>query len=99
MAEEKQSRIAPAIWEHKVTKKRANVHPWWELLPNTEIKDKDLEMPIPNQPWKWGMLIQVGWLLENEHGMWMGVGPKAEEAFNVIKKGEIINEVRADQNV
>lgn len=61
--------------------------PWWEHAPNTEITDKDIKIPEMNREWKWGMLVQVGWLIENEHGVFLGVGPTAKESFNVISEG------------
>jgi len=76
----------PQTWKHKENGKTHRVCPWWEMMPGTEINDKDIGDPIPGTPWKFGMLIQVGWLLENEHGVWFGVGPDAKEFFEVVEK-------------
>lgn len=74
--------IKPRLWQHKKTKKQVRALPWWECLDPT--MDESL-LPLPaieaKRKWKIGSLIQIGWLLENEHGMWLGVGPKAEKAF------------------
>lgn len=42
-----------------------------------------LSLDIENdRKYKIGALIQVGWLLENEHGVWFGMGLDAANFFN-----------------
>lgn len=72
--------IEVRIWEHKETKKRVRVLPWWECL--DPLADEKLADLCEGRMFKIGALVQIGWLLENEHGMWLGVGPKAAESFN-----------------
>jgi hypothetical protein len=71
-------------WKHKKNGKVFKVTEWWETLPDTNITDKDIGEPVPGVPYKFGMLVQVGWLLENEGGVWFGVGPTAVESFEVV---------------
>lgn len=57
--------------------------PWWEMVRGEEIlNDKDIGIPEMNKEWRIGCLIQIGYLLENEHGIWFGVGPQAAKGFN-----------------
>ena len=70
----------PELWTHKKNKKEVRAMPWWEMI-DSVIDEKEFKIPEINVPYKFGMLIQVGWLLENEHGVWLGVGPKAAEEF------------------
>lgn len=82
--------MRPHIWEHKETKKRVRVVPWWEIPDDEDfVKElgiadalKDKEDTWKDRRFKIGALIQVGWLLENEHQVWLGVGPKAKDSFN-----------------
>lgn len=71
------------FWQHKESKKKVRALPWWEILPDDEIMNSR-QVELGGPAWKFGMLVQVGWLLENEHGVWLGVGPKAIEAFNIV---------------
>ena len=76
----------PKIWQHKKTKKKVRVMPWWETVEGSAIRDKDIGVAEPGIPWKFGMLVQVGWLLENENNVWFGVGPTAKDSFKEVKK-------------
>lgn len=77
----------PQYWQHKKTKKKFRVMPWWECLDDqTLLSEKDLPPDMTDgRKYKIGALIQVGWLLENEHGVWLGVGPDAAKEFKVVK--------------
>lgn len=75
----------PQTWENKKSKQRMRAMPWWETVPDTAITDTDMKIPEVDVPWKFGMLVQIGWLLENETGVWFGVSSKAKELFNVVE--------------
>lgn len=78
--------VEPAIWQHKKTKKKFRVLPWWECL-EPLVDDKELGTKLTEgRKFKIGSLVQIGWMLENEHGVWLGVGPQAEKAFKEVKK-------------
>lgn len=75
------------VWRHKETKKIVRSTPWWEI-PEGILDDETVTAamkakgdPWPERKYKIGALVQVGWLLENEHGVWWGVGPKAIDSF------------------
>ena len=80
----------PRIWEHKQNKKRLRVTPWWECVEPILGSEDDYGAAavgrelMEGRKFKIGALVQVGWLLENEHGVWFGVGPTAEEAFTDV---------------
>ena len=79
----------PRKWRHKETKKELRVMPWWEI-PESILSEKEAPNVAPDRMYKIGALVQVGWLLENEHGVWLGVGPKAADSFEDM--GMIQNE-------
>jgi hypothetical protein len=77
-------------WKHKETGKEYNVLPWWECESDL-IEKKDCPAVIGDKEDEWkdrlsaiGVLYQIGWLIENEHGVWFGVGPKAKDSFDEI---------------
>ena len=77
-------------WRHKETGKEYNVLPWWECEA-TLIEAKDSEQILKDEEDDWkdrlyaiGALVQVGWLVENDEGVWFGVGPKAKDHFDEI---------------
>lgn len=75
----------PRIWQNKKTKKKVRVMPWWETMKDGEIEQVDdmgrMFTEMSGRLCKWGVLVQIGYLLENEHGVWFGVGPGAEKGF------------------
>lgn len=82
-------------WEHKETKKKVRATEWWEIadpILEEEVSKamQDKKDEFKDRKFKIGALVQVGWLLENEHNVWLGVGPKAAESFNDL--GEWKNE-------
>jgi len=88
--------MKPKIWEHKETKKRVRVMPWWEIpedfldgigLASALQKEKEKD-DFKERAIKIGALVQIGWFLENEHGVWLGVGPSAKESFTEINERE-----------
>lgn len=76
------------VWQHKKTRKRFRVLPWWECL-EPILTDADLPKELADRKVKIGSLVQIGWLLENEHGICIGTHPKAIEQFKVIKKAAL----------
>lgn len=75
----------PRKWKHKKNGKVMRVMPWWETVKDGEIEEAgelgNLLMEVAGRPCKMGVLVQVGYLLENEHGVWIGVGPMAAKEF------------------
>jgi hypothetical protein len=73
----------PRVWQNKKDKKKTfRVMPWWECL-DPVLSDEEIGVGLTEgRKFKIGAIVQVGWLLENEHGMWFGMGPKASSAFN-----------------
>ena len=94
MAKKKAKLLAwPKTWQHKTTKKKFKVMPWWECLDPLMADDKATPETIDvgthlteGRKFKIGAIVQIGWLLENGHGVWFGMGPKAAESFNEVKK-------------
>ena len=88
VADKKSASITPPhVWVHKQTGKTLLATPWWEILGSDEIldlKSKEIsnEDPWPDRKIKIGTLTQVGWLLQNEHGVWFGVGPDAANYYD-----------------
>lgn len=77
----------PRVWVHKDDpKKQFRVMPWWETVKDGEVETVDelghMVGASVGRVCKVGVLVQVGYLLENEHGIWFGVGPKAAKSFN-----------------
>jgi hypothetical protein len=69
-------------WQHKKTKKRVRVLPWWETFDPIIDESTGLVMhKLRGVKYKIGALVQIGWLIETEYGYWFGVGPKAKKDF------------------
>lgn len=69
-------------WQHKETKQKVRVMPWYEVVDETLFNEKELPLPeFKDRKYKIGALVQIGWLLENKNGVWLGVGPKAKDSF------------------
>lgn len=66
--------------------------PWWECIePIMSDEDENGSISIGTEltegrKFKIGSLVQVGWLLENEHRVWFGVMIPAQESFRVISR-------------
>lgn len=75
----------PRLWRNKTSGQELRVMPWWETIQNGEIERVDemgkLVTEVAGRPCKFGIITQIGYLLENEHGVWFGVGPKAADSF------------------
>jgi hypothetical protein len=82
MAEDKRFDIQ--VWQNKKSKQKFRVMPWWEIFKTDEVLSSLSTDIGVKSAWKFGMLTQVGWLLENEHGVWFGLGPSAIESFEVL---------------
>lgn len=76
-------------WKHKITGEVVKVAVWWEIPPPNEILDsetiskavRDKKDEWKDRQFKIGALVQVGWLIQNKHGVWLGVGPKGKDVF------------------
>ena len=81
--------IKVEIWQHKDNGKKCRAVPWWEVLEPDEVisgqmKNLGVKDKFPERKFKIGALTQVGWLLENEGGVFIGVGLKAKKHFRVV---------------
>lgn len=89
-------------WRHKKNGKELRVLPWWECIEpivsddgikgSIQLKGEEIGMD-KDRKFKIGAIIQIGWLLENECGVWFGVGPGAQKEFEDLgewkpKKGK-----------
>ena len=68
---------------HKETGKRVEFTPWLECVdPVLAFDGKEVVMPdCKDRIVKFGALVQVGWLIQNGNGVWMGVGMEAINEF------------------
>ncbi len=80
----------PRLWQHKKRKTKLRVMPWWETVKDGQIEKVDelgqMVAESAGRPCKFGVLVQVGYLLENEHGIWLGVGIGAAKEFDDFGK-------------
>ena len=70
-------------WQNKKSKKFVKCVPWMECV-EPILSDKDglgKILGLGDRKFKIGALIQVGFLLENEHNVWFGVNMSAEKQF------------------
>lgn len=68
--------MKPHVWMNKRNGDFALVVPWY--MP------QDMGSDIANgvmQDLKIGAIVQVGWMLQNGHDVYFGVGPKAANEF------------------
>lgn len=78
-------------WRHKESGKEYNVLPWWDCHASlVDASDSSEILGDKDDEWKdrlyaVGALCQIGWLMENEEGVWFGVGPKIRDHFNEIE--------------
>ena len=77
----------PRLWKNKTNGKKVRVMPWWETVKEDGKETEEVDelgqfvSEVAGRPCKFGVLVQVGFLLENEHGLWFGVGPTGEKQF------------------
>ena len=77
----------PRLWQHKKTRKKFRVMPWWETITddgNGIAKVDDLGKMITEvagRSCKFGVIYQIGFLLENEHGVWFGFSTDVSKEF------------------
>lgn len=75
----------PRKWKNTTSGAELRVMPWWETIKDGEVEEVDeLGLMFTEEAGrlcKFGVLVQVGFLIENDHGVWFGVGPQAAEAF------------------
>lgn len=87
----------PRIWENKRSGDRLRVMPWWETITEDgKVEEVDdlghMIASVAGRPCKFGVLVQVGYLLENVHGIWLGLRPKAVDEF--IDLGEPSDKIK-----
>lgn len=75
----------PRIWQNRKSKAKVRVMPWWETVKDGQIEQVDdmgrMVTKMSGRPCKFGVLVQIGYLIENQHGVWFGVGPGVEKGF------------------
>lgn len=78
--------VYPRTWKNKTNGKKVRVMPWWETIKDGEFEKVDeLGKMISEQVGricKFGVIVQVGYLIENEKGVWFGLGPSAIDSFD-----------------
>ena len=71
------------VWFNKTKNQLFLLTEWWEVFDNPiELNHDKSETKA-----KWGMLVQVGWLMRNHHGVWLGVNTdvtKDETLFEYV---------------
>jgi hypothetical protein len=76
----------PRIWRNKESGSSVRVMPWWETVKDGEIEEVnelgEMITEVSGRPAKFGVLVQIGYLIENDHGIWLGVNRSAAEAFD-----------------
>jgi hypothetical protein len=79
-------------WKHKEKGNIVRVAPWYEIVEpvlelsgNEAVKAKLAERP---RGVKFGALVQVGWLLEQEHGIFIGVHLDVADQFELYTEEE-----------
>lgn len=83
--------VPVAFWKNRQNGAICRVVPWWEILEPILADDKvngavDLGTHLTEgRKFKMGCLVQVGWLLETEGGVWVGVSMRGKECFDEIK--------------
>ena len=77
------------IWKHKENGKEYFVRPWWDCADGSFPSDvmKDDKDEWPDRMFAFGTLVQIGWLLKNEHDVWFGANHTIKEYFDEI--GEV----------
>lgn len=77
----------PKTWEHKENKKRVRVMPWWECIDPIidSATDEAAKKLADGKNIRIGALVQIGWLIENENGVWFGVNMTAQEYFSEVQ--------------
>lgn len=84
-------------FKHKKAGYVVRATPWWEPL--TVMFDEkfynelvpEMKLLVGDRKLAHGALVQVGWLIENEGGVWIGVNLTAEKSFDdlgEVKLGE-----------
>lgn len=78
----------PQVWMNRRTGQILNVVPWWDMLAEDTWIEGRTSMLGPEgnseQRFKIGTLAQVGWLVQNESGMWFGVGLNLVSEFEKV---------------
>lgn len=75
----------PRLWRNLKSNQKFRVMPWWETLDGDKPAQVDelgqMVTEVAGRPCKFGIIVQVGYLLETERGIWVGVGPAAADQF------------------
>lgn len=62
--------------------------PWWETVRDGEVEEVDefghMIAETAGRPAKFGVLVQIGFLIENDAGVWFGLGPDAQKHFEDV---------------
>ena len=83
--------LFPQIWMNKSSAEVFHVVPWMQVMKGDEI----VATPIPDvaddgKPQTvravFGALAQIGWMIENGHGVHLGVGLNVESHFEKISE-------------
>jgi len=76
----------PRLWQNKTSGQKVRVMPWWETIKDGEIEETnelgEMITEVAGRPAKFGIIVQIGFLLESEGGVWFGVNTTAHTEFN-----------------
>lgn len=90
-----EARKFPRRWKNKRNGKTVRVMPWYEI-PDPVLNEKQWSelTQMRGIKAKYGVLVQIGLLLETEAGIWLGVSSKIESDFEDL--GEWKNEIETE---
>lgn len=71
-------------WRHKEKGNLVRATPWWgpvgEAILNQDDLPPDTDDPYPRRI-HFGAIAQVGWLIETENNIWLGLNLTSQDAF------------------
>lgn len=86
----------PRLWKNKTSGAKVRVMPWWETIKDGEVEEVDelgeMLSVVADRPCKFGTLVQIGYLIENQHGVWFGMGPNAIDSFEDLGESKAMEE-------
>ena len=82
------------LYRHKETKKLFKIAPWYECI-DPILDDKEIGKEFTEgRKFKIGSLVQVGWLICNEHDVYFGVHTDALEMFEKVDEKDVKKDIK-----
>ena len=79
------------VWMNRSSGDLVLATPWWEPLTIdydeklfNELLPLDLTKAIEGRKIAKGLVVQVGWMIQNRNDVWMGLNQDAKDFFEVI---------------